>query len=137
MQGDDRDDFEGIDIRGPWGGVRIGSGRSRGGPDDDGDRELRAIRRGVRRRLDFFRHCVTYAVVVGALALVDWLTGGGWWVQWVAAIWGALLLMQGFRTFVAPSLWGRGLEDSLVRREVERQRGRVHVTRPPDEGEPR
>jgi hypothetical protein len=133
---DDRDDFEGIDISGPWGGVRIGSGRIRGGSGDlDGDPEYRAIRRRVRRRLEFYRHVATYVFIVGGLALIDWLTGGGWWVQWLAAIWGAILLLQLFSTFVSPMLWGRDVEERMVRRELERRRGRITVARPPDDDE--
>jgi fatty acid desaturase len=122
---DDGDEFEGIDINGPWGGVRIGSGRYR--DRDGGDVELRRIRRRVRQRLDFYRHTVTFAVVVGGLALLDWLTGGGWWVQWVAGIWGAILVLQFIGAFVSPNLWGREVEERMVRREVERRRGRASV----------
>jgi len=125
---DDEDEFEGIDISGPWGGVRFGSGRRGGGGDVDP--EYRAVRRRVRRRLNLYRHVVTYVFIVGGLALLDWATGGGWWVQWVAAIWGAFLALQLFSTFVSPNLWGRDVEERMVRRELERRRGRVHVTRP-------
>ncbi|TAK57786.1 MAG: 2TM domain-containing protein [Dehalococcoidia bacterium] len=125
---DEHDDFEGIDISGPWGGVRIGSGRMRGAHGDfEGDAEYRAVRRRVRRRLDFYRHVATFAMIVGGLALIDWLSGGGWWVQWVAGIWGAILLLQFFSTFVSPMLWGREVEERMVRRELSRRRGRVSV----------
>lgn len=121
---DDGDEFEGIDINGPWGGVRIGGRyRDAGG----GDVEVRRIRHRVRQRLDFYRHTVTFAVVVGGLALLDWLTGGGWWVQWVAGIWGAILVLQFIGAFVSPNLWGREVEERMVRREVERRRGRASV----------
>src|SRR5262249_42020004 len=119
------DEFEGIDINGPWGGVRIGSGGYRG--RDGGDVELRRIRHRVRQRLDFLRHAVTFAVIVGGLALIDWLSGGGWWVPWVAAIWGALLVLQFVGAFVSPVLWGREVEERMVQRELERRRGRVSV----------
>jgi fatty acid desaturase len=134
MPVDDDDEFEGIDVSGPWGGVRIGSGGRRGRAEDDGDREIRRIRRRVRARLDFYRHAVTYVVVVGAFAFLDWVTGGGWWVQWLAIIWGAILALQFFANFVTPMLWGREVEERMVRREVERRRGRVEVMpRPPDD----
>jgi hypothetical protein len=134
---DDGDDFEGIDISGPWGGVRIGSGRIRGGTggEFEGDPEYRAVRRRVRRRLEFFRHVATYVVIVGGLALIDWLSGGGWWVQWIAGIWGGLLVLQFLTTFVSPLLWGREVEERMVRHELERRRGRVSVM-PPAPGEP-
>ncbi len=129
------DDFEGIDISGPWGGVRIGSGRIRGGMGgDEGDFEYRRVRQRIRRRLEFYRHVATYVFVVGGLALINWFSGGDWWVRWVAAIWGAILLLQLFSTFISPMLWGREVEERMVRSELERRRGRISVTRPPDEG---
>jgi hypothetical protein len=134
---DDRDDFEGIDISGPWGGVRIGSG-FRGGWDieSEGDAEYRRIRRRVRRRLDFYRHVALYAFIVGTFALLDWITGGGWWVQWLAGIWGAFLLLQFFTTFVSPNIWGRDVEERMVRHELERRRGRASVIPADDEPGP-
>ena len=132
---DEHDEFEGIDISGPWGGLRIGSGRIRNGGAFDPDPEYRRIRRRVRRRLDFYRHVMTYVLITGGLALLDWLTGGGWWVQWLAGIWGAVLVLQLFSTFVSPSLWGREVEERMVRRELERRRGRISVTRDADGGE--
>lgn len=127
---DDSDEFEGIDISGPWGGVRIGSGGGRSSAGDDGDPEYRTVRRRVRRRLEFYRHLTTYVFIVGGLTLLDWATGGGWWVQWLAGIWGAFLVLQFLSTFVSPNLWGREVEERMVRRELERRRGRVRVSRP-------
>ena len=132
-----RDDFEGIDINGPWGGIRIGSGGVRMGSWDDedwaeDDSDVRRIRRRVRHKLDFYKNLFFFAAVVGGLALIDWTWGDGWWVQWVAIIWGGILALQFFGTFIAPAVWGRDVEDRMVRREVERQRGRVHVAPPPD-----
>ena len=126
---DEPDDFDGIDINGPWGGVRIGSGRGR--RDLGGDPEYRNVRRRVRRRLQFYRQLSMYSIIVGGLALLDWATGGGWWVQWVAAIWGAVLALQFVNIFIAPYLWGRDVEERMVHREMERRRGRATVTPPP------
>ena len=128
----DEDDFEGIDISGPWGGIRIGQGgvrMGRGFPDEDD--EYRRARRRVRRRLNFFRNVAYYVVIVGGLALIDWATGGGWWVQWLAIIWGAFLAFEFLGIFVAPMLWGRDMEDRMVEAEMRRRRGRVHVDPPP------
>lgn len=122
----DRDEFEGIDISGPWGGVRIGAGGFRSDDWDD-DAEVRAVRRQVRRRLDFLKNLAFFVLITGGLALLDWATGGDWWVQWLAIIWGAFLAMQFLSTFLAPALWGREAEERMVRRELERRRGRVHV----------
>jgi len=95
----DRDEFEGIDISGPWGGVRIGAGGFRS-EDWDDDAEVRAVRRQVRRRLDFLKNLAFFVLITGGLALLDWATGGDWWVQWLAIIWGAFLAMQFLSTFM-------------------------------------
>jgi hypothetical protein len=140
----ERDDFEGIDINGPWGGIRIGSGGVRMGSwphddwgDDDGD--IRRVRRRVRQKLNFYRNLFIYLAVVGGLALIDWTWGDGWWVQWVAIFWGAFVALEFMSTFVAPSVWGRDVEERMVRREIERRRGRVHVTPagPPADADPK
>ena len=125
-----RDEFEGIDINAPWGGIRIGSGGFHSDEWDD-DTELRPVRRRVRQRLDFLKNLAFFAIITGGLALLDWATGGGWWVQWVAIIWGAYLAMQFLSTFLAPALWGREAEERMVQREMERRRGSVRVQNPP------
>ena len=132
---DNRDDFDGIDISGSWGGVRIGSGNRRGWEelDSEGDAEYRRIRRRVRHRLDFYRHAALFAFVVGIFATLDWVTGGDWWVQWLAGIWGAFLLLQFFTTFISPNLWGRDVEERMVRREMEKRHGEITVIPPHDD----
>ena len=35
--------------------------------------------------------------MVSALLLIDVLNGGGWWFYYVAALWGAVLAIQGMR----------------------------------------
>ena len=135
------DEFEGIDISGPWGGIRIGSGGVRVGRFDDDDfstlpdddEELRRVRRRVRQQLDFYKNAVFFAVIVGGLVLLDAATGGGWWSHWVAIIWGAFLAMQFVSTFLAPALWGREAEERMVQRELDRRRGRVHVSSPEED----
>ncbi len=118
----DADEFDGIEISSPLGDLRIGRGGVRvsaGLPDDDF--EVARIRRRVRRKLQFYRNVAFFVVIVGALALIDWGTDGGWWVQWVAAIWGGILGLQFLTAFVAPMLWGRDVEERMVQRELERR----------------
>jgi len=83
--------------------------------------EVRHIRREVRRKLNFYRNLVTFVVVIGILALINWLTGDYWWVAWVAGIWGGLLLLDFLRDFVGPALWGRNVEDRMVNRELKKR----------------
>ena len=117
----DEDEFEGVEVNSPFGEVRVGRGGVRvgfGGPGNDPEGH---IRRRVRRRLRFYRNVASFALIVGGLALIDFVTGGGWWVQWVAIIWGGFLALQFVSTFVAPRLWGREAEERMVKRELERE----------------
>jgi hypothetical protein len=83
--------------------------------------EVWQIRHEVRKKLKLYRDTLTFVVVVGALALADWLTGGDWWVQWLAAIWGGFLVLALLRVYVRPVLWGRDVEDRIVERELQRR----------------
>jgi fatty acid desaturase len=91
--------------------------------DEIDDHEVRRIRQSIHGRLEAAREVVTYVVVVGCLALIDWATGGGWWVQWVALIWGVFLILRLARVF-GDLFWGGDLEERMVQREIERQRRR-------------
>jgi hypothetical protein len=132
----DRDDDDRVDIELPFFGVHVRGGSRRvhfgsgGNYEEDiidmesGESgEYRAVRRSVRRRLRFVRHAATFAGVNLFLFLLDWSTGSGFWVQWVALIWGAFLLWEFFSIFVGPSLWGRDMERRWVERELRRRRG--------------
>jgi len=115
--------FEGIDIDSPIGRIRMGRGRGRefqfevGSADD----AYRAVRRRVRRRLRFYRHLTTFLVVNLILLAFDGLTGGGYWVQWVAGIWGVFLAWDFLSAFVFPSLWGSEVERRMIERELRRR----------------
>ena len=91
-------------------------------PTEGSERDdMRRIRREVRQKLSFYRNVLTFIVVVGVLALIDWLMGDDWWVQWIAAIWGGFLLLDLLRIYVGPVLWGRDVEDRIVERELRRR----------------
>ena len=116
--------FEGVYVELPFVTLRAGRGGlgfSMGMQDDD---PYRLARRRVRARLGFYRGLATSVAIVGGLALLDWATGGGWWVQWLAGIWGALLIWQFLNTFAFPSLWGREAEQRMIEKELRRQQGR-------------
>ena len=115
--------FEGVDIDSPVGRIRLGRGRgrrlrSRAGNADDA---YSAARRRVRRRLRFYRDLMTYVVVNLVLLAFDGLTGDGFWVQWVAGIWGAFLLFHFLSAFVFPTLWGSEAERRMIERELRRR----------------
>ena len=89
--------------------------------------EYREVRRHVRRRLRFFRHLFFYLTLNGLFVLLDWRTGGAGnginWSHWVALVWGIFLGWEFVSHFLAPYLWGREMEERLVRREMRRRRG--------------
>jgi 2TM domain len=87
------------------------------------DETYRRARRRVRARLGFYRHAATFAAVIGALFVIDWLTGGGWWVQWPAAFWAAVLVYHAFASFVFPQVWGREVEERMIEEELRKDQG--------------
>jgi len=115
--------FEGVDVDSPVGRIRVGRSRGRrfrfrvGNADD----AYSAARRRVRRRLRFYRHLATYLVLNLVFLAFDGLTGGGFWVQWVAGIWGAFLLYHFLSGLVFPNLWGSEAERRMIERELRRR----------------
>lgn len=77
-------------------------------------RMTKRARKQVRRRMRFIRHATVYSVVVSSLLLIDALGGGGWWFFYVAAIWGAVLALQGMRFLTRKS---GPVEQALLSRE--------------------
>jgi len=75
----------------------------------------------VRKVKGFYVHFVQYCVVVGALAIVNYLlTPQYYWVIWVALGWGSGVLIHGLRVFdKVPFLSGR-----WEQRQVEKYLGR-------------
>ena len=127
-----RDD-EIVDVEFPFFRVHVGGSggtRVRFGSDDDEEvidmersDDYWTVRRRVRRRLRFFRHAFTFVALNSVFFLLDWSTGGGYWVQWVALIWGIFLGWEFISNFVAPNLWGREMEERLIQRELRRRGG--------------
>ena len=115
--------FDGIDIDSPLGRIRLGRGR---GGDfrfkvGRGDDAYKAARRRVRRRLGFYRHLTTYLALNLIFLAFDGLTGGGFWVQWVAGIWGVFLVWNFLSAFMFPNLWGPEAERRMIERELKRR----------------
>jgi hypothetical protein len=122
-EGERDEPFEGVDIDSPLGRVRLGRATGRGVQADAevGDDAYKAARRRVRRRIQFYRHLTTYVVANLILLAFDALTGDGFWVQWVAGVWGAFLLFDFLSGFVFPGLWGSEAERRMIERELRRR----------------
>ena len=120
---DAEDGFDGIEIELPFLSVRQGRARWDWEMRYEDD-EYRRARRRVRARLAFYRHLATYVAVIAGLVLVDALAGDGLGFSlWVAGIWGAFLVWQGFSTFVFPAIWSPETEERMIEEELRRQRG--------------
>jgi len=118
----DDEGFEGVEFDTPVGTLRAGRGAGYRWADDSD--EFRAVRRKVRKRMAFFRMLLTFAWVLAFLALVDWVTGGDWWVQWVALIGGVLVLLRFLSVFVFDSLIGREAERRMIESELRKRESR-------------
>lgn len=115
--------FEGVDIDSPLGRIRLGRGGGRRGVHFElgkRDSAYKEARRRVRRRLSFYRHLTTYVALNLVFLAFDGLTGGGFWVQWVAGIWGIFLGWNFLSAFVFPNLWGAEVERRMIERELKR-----------------
>ena len=88
--------------------------------DEDDERHVRAE---VRR---FKQHLLTYATVVGALFLINVMSGGfwdgQWWFLWVALFWGIAIAFQAARLFGDEI--GKDWENRTVDRIMSRRHGR-------------
>ena len=114
-----------LHVRVGAGGVRVGIGDETSETIDMQDvsrDEYREARRRVRRRLRFLRHGFTFVAANAFFFVIDWATGGGFWVQWVALIWGAILGWQFLTTFVTPAIFGHEAEQRMIERELRRRR---------------
>jgi hypothetical protein len=120
----DDEGFEGVEFQTPLGSFR--AGRGGGGWEGSGDEgeDYRRARRRVRRMMAFYRHLTTYVTVILVLLVLDVVTGPeDFWVQWVAIVWGAILLIHFLNVFAFDQLLGREAEKRMIERELQRRRG--------------
>jgi hypothetical protein len=88
----------------------------------DEQRYQRALRR-VREQRDFYIHLVVYAIVVGGLFGIDWITRppGLTWVYFPAIAWGTGLAIHAFMVFGADRFLGTEWEERKARELLERE----------------
>ena len=85
------------------------------------DRELARVRRRARQKVDLYRHLVSFVVVGGILAALDLLASpGAQWFYWPMGAWGIGLALHFADVFVMGE--GSGMEERIVRHEMERRR---------------
>ncbi|MGE8941189.1 2TM domain-containing protein [Leptospira interrogans] len=64
----------------------------------DREKFKRAMRR-VDEIKGFYTHLATFFAVIAGLVVVNLVTGGDWWVQWVFLGWGIGVLVHALITF--------------------------------------
>jgi transcriptional regulator with XRE-family HTH domain len=75
----------------------------------------------VRRIKGFYHHAIQFAAVVGALAVMNFITSPHYpWVLWVALSWGSVLLVHGLQAFDKLPF----LTAAWEKRQVEKYMGR-------------
>ena len=81
--------------------------------------DVDAVRRSDARarasaKLEFYKHLLTYVVVIGGLAAINlWTYGDYLWFLWPAIGWGVGLLMHAINVFV--------FSDKILQRMTERE----------------
>jgi hypothetical protein len=81
--------------------------------------------RHVKELRAFYGHALTYALVIGGLALVNALASPGrWWVHWPAFGWGIGLAVHGLSILARGSALGRSWEERKIREYLDRNRAR-------------
>ena len=85
---------------------------------------VQRARRRVRRLREFYVHAAVFAVVIGGLALLNWLTTPTfWWIVFPAIAWGIGLGSHAVAVIFEDSLLGAEWEDRKTREIVDHERG--------------
>ena len=120
---EDDEGFEGIEIDSPVGSIRMGRGR--GGKEANvefGDDYWR-VRRRVRRVMGFYRHLATYVSVLLVILAFDLIfDADDFFVQWVALVWGIILVLHFLNVFAFDAFLGREAERRMIERELRKHR---------------
>jgi hypothetical protein len=109
---------------------QAGSGKAAVAEPVDEDTKLYLLDR-QSRRAGFLRHLATYLVVNGALAGMNALTGGTWWVLWVVLGWGIGIALHGLGALLPddPARRARRTQRLRHRRDKETRRLREQERR--------
>jgi hypothetical protein len=79
----------------------------------------------AHRRMEFLQHLAIFIPVMVLVFAIDLLTNDGWWIQWVAGIWGGILAIHFLFAFVLDDLLGPNMERRLAENQLRRLEERV------------
>ena len=87
--------------------------------------EEERARRHVRRLREFYIHFAIYVVVIGGIALLNWVISPTfWWVVFPAIGWGIGLAAHGISVFFEDSVLGAAWEERKTRELLQREQQR-------------
>lgn len=79
------------------------------------------VRKRVRRLRDFYVHAAIYAVVIGGIAVLNWIVNPTfWWVAFPAVVWGIGLAAHAVSVLFEDSLFGATWEERKTRELLRR-----------------
>jgi 2TM domain len=79
------------------------------------------VRKRVRRLRDFYVHAAIYAVVIGGIAVLNWIVNPTfWWVAFPAVVWGIGLAAHAVSVLFEDSLFGAAWEERKTRELLRR-----------------
>ena len=88
------------------------------------DADYRRIRRRVRRRFRLYRHLAMFVTINLIIFVIDFLVDrDSWFVQWVALVWGTILLLHFLNVFAFRGLLGPEAEKRMIERELHKRQG--------------
>ena len=82
------------------------------------ERLRREARHRAHQRMGFLQHFTVFIPVILLVFAIDVLTDDGWWIQWVAGIWGAILAIHFLYAFVLDGLLGPSLEQRIFETQL-------------------
>ena len=85
------------------------------------DERYQQAKRRVERIKGFYGHVVIYLVVNTGLALINLLSGGGWWFYWPLVGWGIGLVAHGVSVFWLEGFLGGDWEEKKIREIMEKR----------------
>ena len=90
------------------------------------EQQMSQVRRRVHRLREFYVHVAVYVVVIGGLAIFNWIVSPTfWWVAFPAIGWGIGLAAHAISVFFEDGLFGPEWEERKTRELAEREQRRT------------
>ncbi len=88
----------------------------------DGDYDYEAARRRVKSIKGFYIHASMFVLVTAFLTVLNFMTPGPWWVQWVFLGWGVGVAINAIAVYGFAGWLGSDWEERKIRELMARKR---------------